>query len=252
MSSIINFYNNLSDNGVMFFWIVIFLFIILFFLLLLLLNKNKKLAKMISEDKKVPVKEETLPVKAEELPKEELLPIEEKPFFKEEGLEEVKPEVEVKPVIRKEEEKIIDKPKIEEKKEVVKPTGPYQRNILKELNARTQTSPIHIDRDDYYPKKEEKKLESNAYLEEDNLSPLVELEDRYKSNEDMEKLVRMMEEDVKPSNIELTEYEKKEEEEAIISYEELSRVKDKIYNITEDEETDEFLDELKSFRLDLE
>ena len=44
---------------------------------------------------------------------------------------------------------------------------------------------------------------------------------------------------------------KKQEEEAIISYDELLKVKDKIYNITEDEETDEFLDELKSFRLDL-
>ena len=49
----------------------------------------------------------------------------------------------------------------------------------------------------------------------------------------------------------LTDYEKKQEEEAIISDDELSKVKDKIYNITEDEETDEFIDELKSFRLDL-
>ena len=52
-------------------------------------------------------------------------------------------------------------------------------------------------------------------------------------------------------NVELTEYEKKQEEEAIISYDELLKVKDKIYNLTEDEETDEFIDELKSFRLDL-
>ena len=29
------------------------------------------------------------------------------------------------------------------------------------------------------------------------------------------------------------------------------KVKDKIYNITDDEETDEFIDELKNFRLDL-
>ncbi len=44
---------------------------------------------------------------------------------------------------------------------------------------------------------------------------------------------------------------KKQEEEAIISYDELMKVKDKIYNITDDEETDEFIDELKNFRLDL-
>ena len=29
------------------------------------------------------------------------------------------------------------------------------------------------------------------------------------------------------------------------------KVKDKIYNITDEEETDEFIDELKNFRLDL-
>ena len=60
-----------------------------------------------------------------------------------------------------------------------------------------------------------------------------------------------MEEEIKPSNIELTDYERKQEEEAIISYDELLKVKDKIYNITDDEETDEFIDELKNFRIDL-
>ena len=54
---------------------------------------------------------------------------------------------------------------------------------------------------------------------------------------------------IKP--IDFTPYEKEEEEKAIISYDELMKVKDKIYNITDDEETDEFIDELKNFRLDL-
>ena len=31
----------------------------------------------------------------------------------------------------------------------------------------------------------------------------------------------------------------------------IEQISDKIYNITEDEETDEFIDELKNFRLDL-
>ena len=64
-------------------------------------------------------------------------------------------------------------------------------------------------------------------------------------------IVEKMEKETKPSNIELTDYEKKQEEEAIISYDELMKVKDKIYNITDDEETDEFINELKNFRLDL-
>ena len=64
-------------------------------------------------------------------------------------------------------------------------------------------------------------------------------------------IVERMEEEVRPSNIELTDYERKQEEEAIISYDELLKVKDKIYNITDDEETDEFIDELKNLRTDL-
>ena len=90
--------------------------------------------------------------------------------------------------------------------------------------------------------------------EDPNISPLEEMEDAYEVNDNMKfanEIVEKMEEETKPSNIELTDYEKKQEEEAIISYDELMKVKDKIYNITDDEETDEFIDELKNFRLDL-
>ena len=91
-------------------------------------------------------------------------------------------------------------------------------------------------------------------MREEAVSPLEMMEDTFEVNENMKfasEIVERMEEEIKPSNIELTDYEKKQEEEAIISYDELLKVKDKIYNITEDEETDEFIDELKSFRLDL-
>lgn len=249
MNTFSNFYNNLSSNGVFFFWIVVFLFVVLIFLLVLLLNKNKKLQKLVEEEKELPTKGDNIS-KVEVNNNESFLPVEDN--TKEEVLEDINLEIEEKPEIIEKKIELTEEPKVEEKKEIVKPTGPYQRNILKEINARTQTSPIHIDRDEYYSKKEEKnRLERNAYLEEESLSPLVELEDNFEVNRDMEKLVHMMEEEIKPSNIELTDYEKKQEEEAIISYDELLKVKDKIYNITEDEETDEFLDELKSFRLDL-
>ena len=91
-------------------------------------------------------------------------------------------------------------------------------------------------------------------LHEDALSPLETMEDAYEVNDNMKfasDIVERMEEEIKPSNIELTDYERKQEEEAIISYDELLKVKDKIYNITDDEETDEFIDELKNFRIDL-
>ena len=91
-------------------------------------------------------------------------------------------------------------------------------------------------------------------VESSDVSPLEEMEDYYEVNDNMKfasEIVERMNEEISPSNIELTDFEKKQEEEAIISYDELLKVKDKIYNITDDEETDEFIDELKSFRIDL-
>ena len=130
------------------------------------------------------------------------------------------------------------------------------------MSRKMPTSPIHIEKTDidedtsiYTVSNEDDDYDiDEMYLREDSVSPLEEMEDSYEINDNMRfanDIVSRMEEEIKPSNIELTDYEKKEEEEAIISYDELQKVKDKIYNITEDEETDEFIDELKNFRLDL-
>ena len=137
--------------------------------------------------------------------------------------------------------------------------GLYTKNVLRE--KRVQTSPIHIDRElssrEELPKEDYHTNEDillGIDLHEDALSPLETMEDAYEVNDNMKfasDIVERMEEEIKPSNIELTDYERKQEEEAIISYDELLKVKDKIYNITDDEETDEFIDELKNFRTDL-
>ena len=50
------------------------------------------------------------------------------------------------------------------------------------------------------------------------------------------------------NTIELTDYEKREEDNAIISYQELLKVKDKIKVIDDDNGDVDFLEELKSFR----
>ena len=139
-------------------------------------------------------------------------------------------------------------------------TGAYQKNVLREMSKKMSISPIHI---------EKKNIDDNSnissddygdydfgdsYLKEESVSFLEEMEDSYEVNDSMKsagEIVSRMEEEIKPSNIELTDYEKKQEEEAIISYDELQKFKDKIYNITEEEETDEFIDELRNFRLDL-
>lgn len=242
MSSFNDFYNNLSSDGVFFFWIVVFLFLFLTFLTIVLLVKNRKLSKYLKEEQSVV--EDSI----EETPlvsdiKEEIV------------LDKV--ETEVKEELPKEEVK-------EEKKEAsntnnTNNNGLYKKNVLREMNARSQTSPIHIDREEPKEKEDYTKLANNINttgidLGEDSLSPLEMMEDAYEVNDNMKfasDIVERMQEEIKPSNIELTDYEKKQEEEAIISYDELLKVKDKIYNITDDEETDEFIDELKSFRIDL-
>lgn len=245
INSFNNFYNNLSSDSLFFFWIIIFLFIFLVVISIILINKNKKLVKILKEEQeKVEDNKETnndilkqqqleVPVETKEVPLEE-------------------------PTSNKEEEKI---PVV---KEEIKENNLYQKNVLREISSKQPVSPIHIEKKEEYIARENlDNFDFNSVnydnglgmtYEDPNISPLEEMEDAYEVNDNMKfasEIVEKMEEETKPSNIELTDYEKKQEEEAIISYDELMKVKDKIYNITDDEETDEFIDELKNFRLDL-
>lgn len=266
LNSFNDFYDNLSSNGLFFFWIIVFLFVFLIFLLIVLYFKNKKLIKLLKdnrditintiseealiENKEVPISNATFTVEDKILENDTTFLTDVKEVIKDEPKNDVQMVNEIKPIVN--ETKVI-------KDNIQDVNGPYKKNVLREMNTRGQTSPINI------VKKEEASdttfndyndsLDTNGIdLGEDGLSPLESMEDVYDVNDSMRfasDVVSRMEKDVKPSNIELTEYEKKQEEEAIISYDELLKVKDKIYNITEDEETDEFIDELKNFRLDL-
>ena len=114
--------------------------------------------------------------------------------------------------------------------------GPYTKNVLRQNTARYQTSPISIKKDANIEPKVEKIIEEEP---KDNLTFAEEIS-------------RKMEQELKPQTIELTDYEKQQEEEAIISYQELlNSNKDRLYNITEEEETVDFINELKSFRSSL-
>lgn len=256
INSFNNFYNNLSSDSLFFFWIIIFLFIFLVVISIILINKNKKLVKILKEEQeKVKDNKE---INNNILKQQQLeVPVE----TKEVPLEE--------PTSNKEEEKIpVVKEEIkEELKEVqeeVKESNLYQKNVLREISSKQPVSPIHIEKKEEYIARENlDNFDFNSVnydnglgmtYEDPNISPLEEMEYAYEVNDNMKfasEIVEKMEEETKPSNIELTDYEKKQEEEAIISYDELMKVKDKIYNITDDEETDEFIDELKNFRLDL-
>lgn len=256
INSFNNFYNNLSSDSLFFFWIIIFLFIFLVVISIILINKNKKLVKILKEEQEKV--EDNKEINNNILKQQQLeVPVE----TKEVPLEE--------PTSNKEEEKIpVVKEEIKEVqekvKEEVKENNLYQKNVLREISSKQPVSPIHIEKKEEYIARENlDNFDFNSVnydnglgmtYEDSNISPLEEMEDAYEVNDNMKfasEIVEKMEEETKPSNIELTDYEKKQEEEAIISYDELMKVKDKIYNITDDEETDEFIDELKNFRLDL-
>lgn len=64
----------------------------------------------------------------------------------------------------------------------------------------------------------------------------------------MEEVSEKLSRELKPQTIELTDYEQKQEDEAIISYQELLANKDKTFNISEEEEDEDFISALKSFR----
>ena len=243
LSSFTDFYSGLSSDGLFFFWIVVFLFVFLIFLVIILVVKNKKLIRLLKEENTI-VREEY-----EEIPIVE----------KKEEVNQVNEKIEIE---ENTEIKEKEKEKIEVEKEVVssikEDAGPYKKNVLREMNARMQTSPISIRSDDVIYNTNNSYREDydldEVYIREESVSPLESMEDSYEVSDNMRfasEIVERMEEEIKPSNIELTDYEKKQEEEAIISYDELLKVKDRIYNLTEDEETDEFIDQLKSFRLDL-
>ena len=259
INSFNNFYNNLSSDSLFFFWIIIFLFIFLVVISIILINKNKKLVKILKEEQEKV--EDNKEINNSILKQQEIeVPQEPKKIqveTKEVPLEE--------PISNKEEEKIpVVKEEIKEVQEEVKENNLYQKNVLREISSKQPVSPIHIEKKEEYIAREN--LDNFDFnninydnglgmtYEDPNISPLEEMEDAYEVNDNMKfasEIVEKMEEETKPSNIELTDYEKKQEEEAIISYDELMKVKDKIYNITDDEETDEFIDELKNFRLDL-
>lgn len=99
----------------------------------------------------------------------------------------------------------------------------YQKNVLNDIVK--QTSPVSITTSSSDPEnKKENYLESVS---------------------------KSLEERKETEPIELTNYEQQQEDDAIISYQELLGSQDKLYNITDEEEDSPFIEELKSFRKSL-
>ena len=98
---------------------------------------------------------------------------------------------------------------------------------------------------------EQQKLDFEEKDIKKELPKLEENSSNMSNQEFIEEISKRLSEEVEPQTIELTDYEKRQEEEAIISYKELLKLKDRLYKITDDEEIDTFIDELKEFRTNL-
>jgi len=223
--------------------LIMLLFILFFFLLILLVIKLKKrnknleylLNKTNEELLKKKYSEET---NNNEIPIQTNIPLEK--------LDKVEEEISLKiPII--EEEKI----KTENESLDNTERKPYQKNILKNIKA--PTSPINLNNQSTI---KELKMNLNDFIKKErkngnNIKILTskDYENNTNSNVNyMEEVSKRLEKATENIPIELTDYEKIQEEQAIISYQELIDNKDKIYQLNDDEADIEFINELKNFR----
>lgn len=296
MDLIIDFYKSLDTINLIVFWGIIIVLILLLIFAIVLINKNMKLKEMldesISEENKttssdeIPVKNEIIKEETEtkiveektdnSTMKEESVP-EKTNFIAEEYVMEYNKDLFSLPNIKKAEP-------YEEKKEYNKP-APYQKNILREISS-SQTSPIGIIKTENNKSVDEIKAKelynslNNTKNNKETLSISNDNESKLdKKQIDKQKYIRDVSKKLAEANnrndIDRTEYEIKQEEEAIISYDELMQKKDeikiideeeavisidelmqkkqkeKLYNLVDEEENDKFIDELKDFRRDL-
>ena len=308
MNAIINFYKELDTLNLILFWGIIIVVILLLTFSIILINKNKKLKAMLisnqqeNEDIKdmkenidIPVISNVTIPNIEEIKEpiddtiNEQKVTEENDFIAEEHVIEYNKDLFSLANIEKvniEKENIEKEQKQEEIREVEAkktdielPNAPYQRNVLREMSL-NQTSPIGIVKNNNY---EEKHLnnarELQTILKEDSPKEekiQIKVEDNSNQKRYLAEVSKKLNEASNLDEIERTSYELKQEEDAIISYQELMEKKDsihivdeedavisieelmnrkkqeeKLYNITQEEENNTFIDELKHLRHDL-
>ena len=222
--------SNISVGGIIILILVICVFIFLIFLTVSLLKKNKELSiqlTKINNDKEIPVNNNDLSNTSIE-----------KENITEDKEEIIDPIDQIDTLINDKEQEVKDnKPPSYETNNIA--LGAYQRNVLDRLGPRGQTSPVNIGKSAV----DVPKVKVTSYVKEHNNAD---------NKSYLEQVSKKLAEEIEPQTIELTEYEKKQEEEAIISYQELIKNKDRLYKIDDDEEIDSFIDELKNFRIDLE
>lgn len=219
----LDFYKSLNTPGMVLFWLIVVLFFFLFFSLIAVLLKNQELRKIIikmrTEEKKNKVEDKTNfkdNVRSLSIKKEDYEKI------KEEDL--------------KENAVILNNEDIDDgiNDEVIEEKDDVKENIEEQ-----KLEPIevveNIEEEIVMPKYEKEEIEENSFVEE---------------------IKRQVDEEIDDGPIALTDFENSQEEDAIISYEELLRnakmaeTRENRYDIDIDDDND-FLKELKSFRSNL-
>ena len=219
----LDFYKSLNTPGMVLFWLIVVLFFFLFFSLIAVLLKNQELRKIIikmrTEEKKNKVEDKTNfkdNVRSLSIKKEDYQKI------KEEDL--------------KENAVILNNEDIDDgiNDEVIEENDDVKENIEEQ-----KLEPIevvgNIEEEIVMPKYEKEEIEENSFVEE---------------------IKRQVDEEIDDGPIALTDFENSQEEDAIISYEELLRnakmaeTRENRYDIDIDDDND-FLKELKSFRSNL-
>jgi len=97
--------------------------------------------------------------------------------------------------------------------------------------------------------KTNKEFNLSELINKNNVISIKEKESSKEKEYDyLQEISNRLTEELKPQTIELTEYEKKQEEQAVISYKELLKFKDNNYIDEQKQETINFIEELKNLR----
>ena len=125
----------------------------------------------------------------------------------------------------------------------------YQKNVLKTQTK--VTSPISISSTVSTSKEafdmDKLSFDLNEFINRsEKVVPIIKENPQKKDY--LTEISNKMANELKPQTIELTDYEKEQEEHAIISYQELLTVRDKIQIKDDEEGTVDFIEELKNFR----
>lgn len=120
----------------------------------------------------------------------------------------------------------------------------YQKNIKKPNN--NLTSPITNSEKDTTKIFEKQNFNVNDFIQQRE-KVVPKIKEKQQTNDYLKEISNQIADELTPKTIELTAYEKDQEEHAIISYQELLALKDKFESQYETDENVSFIEDLKQF-----